>query len=109
VTWTSIERGRATSAVQYSLDIETIRMASRDIATMTSRYDAVLLPTLPQGTRPLGFYDMSLDIGGLQFDLHGRGQRLYGAVQHFPVSRPWRCRWRKAPVACPSACSLSAG
>ena len=29
---------------------------------MTSRFDAVLLPTLPQGTRPLGFYDMSLDI-----------------------------------------------
>jgi amidase len=62
VTWTSIEKGRATSAIQYSLDIETVRIASRDIATMTSRFDAVLLPTLPQGTRPLGFYDMSLDI-----------------------------------------------
>ena len=35
-------------------------MASREIATM--RYDAILLPTLPQGTCPSGFYDMSLDI-----------------------------------------------
>lgn len=62
VTWTGIERGRSISGVQHSLDVETMRVMSREIAMMTSRYDVVLLPVLPQGTRPLGFYDMSLDI-----------------------------------------------
>lgn len=60
--WTTIERGRATSAIQHSRDIEAMRRHGRHIATLTSRYDAVLLPVLPQGTRPLGYYDMSLDI-----------------------------------------------
>ena len=57
------QEAKSARVVVYSLDIETIRMASRDIATITSRCDAVLLPTLPQGTRSLGFYDMSLHIG----------------------------------------------
>lgn len=60
--WSTIERGRATSAIQHSRDIEAMRRHGRHIATLTSRYDAVLLPVLPQGTRPLGYYDMSLDI-----------------------------------------------
>lgn len=60
--WTTIERGRATSAIQHSRDIEAMRRHSRHIATLTSRYDVVLLPVLPQGTRPLGYYDMSKDI-----------------------------------------------
>ena len=61
-TWTSIERGRSTSGVQHTADIEAMRGIGRRIATMTGRFDAVILPALPQGTRPLGFYDMSLDI-----------------------------------------------
>ena len=61
-TWTGIERGRATSGVQHTADIEAMRGIGRRIATMTGRFDAVILPALPQGTRPLGFYDMSLDI-----------------------------------------------
>lgn len=60
--WTTIERGRAISAIQHSRDIETMRRHSRHIATLTSRYDVVLLPVLPQTTRPLGYYDMSKDI-----------------------------------------------
>ncbi|QEX18645.1 amidase [Hypericibacter terrae] len=62
VIWTSIEKGRSISGVQHSLDIETVRIASREIAMLTSPYDVVILPSLPQGTRPLGFYDMSLDV-----------------------------------------------
>lgn len=60
--WTTIERGRATSGIQHTRDIERMRWHSRHIATLTSRYDVVLLPVLPQRTRPLGFYDMSKDI-----------------------------------------------
>jgi amidase len=60
--WTTIQRGRATSAIQHSRDIEAMRRHGRHIATLTSRYDVVLLPVLPQGTRPLGYYDMSLDV-----------------------------------------------
>ncbi|MBB6467634.1 amidase [Aminobacter lissarensis] len=60
--WTTIERGRATSAVQHSRDIEAMRRHARHVAMLTSRYDVVLLPVLPQGTRPLGTYDMSKDI-----------------------------------------------
>lgn len=60
--WTTIERGRATDAIRHTRDIERMRRHSRHVATLTSRYDVVLLPVLPQGTRPLGFYDMSLDV-----------------------------------------------
>lgn len=61
-TWTSIEKGRSITAVQHTNDVEAMRLIGCRIAAMTGRYDAVLLPALPQGTRPLGFYDMNLDI-----------------------------------------------
>lgn len=70
--WTTIERGRATSAIQHTCDIETMRRHARHIATLTSRYDVVLLPVLPQGTRRLGFYDMSRDIDA--YDAAGMGE-----------------------------------
>ncbi|HWA43118.1 MAG TPA: amidase [Hypericibacter adhaerens] len=62
VVWTTVEKGRSIGGSQHARDIEAMRHASRHFATMTARYDVVLLPALPQGTRPLGFYDMSLDI-----------------------------------------------
>ena len=62
VVWTSIEAGRALTAIELHQALEVARMGSRQIATDLSRFDVVLLPTLPQGTRPLGHYDMSLDI-----------------------------------------------
>ncbi len=58
-----------------------------------ARFDAVLLPTLPQGTRKLGYYDMSMDIDaynagpmGEDNPFHVCLQRL-GPAGHEPAAR----------------------
>lgn len=62
VIWTSKEKGKTISGLQHAANVTACRMASRQIAMQMARYDAVLLPTLPKGTRKLGYYDMSMDI-----------------------------------------------
>ncbi|UCI31866.1 amidase [Mesorhizobium sp. B4-1-4] len=61
-TWTGIERGRSTTAVEYHSCIDTMQLGAKAIAKLAAPFDAIILPVLPQGTRPLGTYNMSLDI-----------------------------------------------
>lgn len=61
-TWTGIERGKRTTAVDYHRFIDTMQLGAKAVARLATPFDAIILPVLPQGTRPLGAYDMSLDI-----------------------------------------------
>jgi amidase len=72
VIWTSKEKGRTISGLQHAADIAACRMASRQIASSLARFDAVMLPTLPEGTRQLGYYDMSMDIDSYNAGPMGR-------------------------------------
>ncbi|WP_421723228.1 amidase [Bauldia sp.] len=55
----TIERGRSLSGVQHSIDVERVRVFSREIASDLAAYDVYLTPTLTQPPRPFGFWDMS--------------------------------------------------
>lgn len=59
VTWSVIERGRATSGLKHINDIEAVRQAGRTVAGALAGYDLYLTPMLTQLPRPVGYYDMS--------------------------------------------------
>ncbi len=55
------ERGRATSATQYTGALSAMQLAARRAVTATAAYDVVLTPTLAQLPAPLGWFQ---DAGG---------------------------------------------
>jgi len=60
VIWSMINYGRTISGPRHANDIETLKMASRQIASDLGDYDVYLTPVLPQLPRPLGYYNMDL-------------------------------------------------
>jgi amidase len=60
ITRAIIDRGRATRATDHANRVEQLRQMGRAIAQDLAPYDIYLTPTLTQGPRPRGFYDMSM-------------------------------------------------
>jgi amidase len=80
VNWAIIERGRATSGVRHSADVEYIRILSRAIASDLARFDIYVTPTLTQLPRPFGHPDMS------EPDLDRYSTQWTDAVYMFPFN-----------------------
>jgi amidase len=57
--WAQYQRGRAQSGIGFSMCVDAIRRAGRDIAMELSSFDAFLTPTLTQLPRPVGYWDMN--------------------------------------------------
>ena len=58
-TWAIIARGRSISGPDHAAHVETMRRHGKAIVGQLVPYDVYLTPTLPQPSRPLGWYDMS--------------------------------------------------
>lgn len=58
-TWAIIARGRSISGPDHAIHVETMRRHGKAIVGQLAPYDVYLTPTLPQPSRPLGWYDMS--------------------------------------------------
>ena len=78
--WAIIERGRATSGVRHSADVDYIRVLSRTIASDLARFDIYVTPTLTQLPRPFGHPDMS------EPDLDRYSTQWTDAVYMFPFN-----------------------
>ncbi|MEP4113941.1 MAG: amidase [Nitratireductor sp.] len=59
VTWSIIERGRATSGTKHITDVEGVRQIGRAVVGQLQPFDLFVTPTLTQLPRPVGYYDMS--------------------------------------------------
>jgi amidase len=52
-----IEQGRALSAADLAAALATLNVFERSVIAQFSRFDAVVMPTLAQSPRPIGWYD----------------------------------------------------
>lgn len=58
VNWQLAERGRARTAVDHVIAVETWRQLGRQVAAECRPYDVVVMPTMPIEPPKLGHYDM---------------------------------------------------
>lgn len=61
VLWSMLQYGKTISGPQHAADVDSMKMASREIASQIHQFDVYITPTLTQPPRPLGYYDMNMD------------------------------------------------